>query len=225
MAVAVSGTRIAWCFRIWTRDHDSTRCTSVIVLKLIGRGIYIYLNFIFSAESMLPILSIHCSVLHYECITTIELPYVMPHCHVSNDLWVKFKVPIIYVEDFEGNLNLLAGVSAYYEEVWYISDFEGMVYKFWVWGCWTRLETWRRGMVPVTAVPCSALKSDPISVLLHFLGEPRTGLVPQIFRMQDPWTGTAKNHKKLVKTGCNWSRNEYNKTRAILLKIGHMLWE
>ena len=69
----------------------------------------------------------------------------------------------------------------------------------------------------------SALKSGPVSVLLPFLEGPRTGPVPESFRMQKPWTGTAKNRKKLVKTGCNWSQNEYNKTRAISVKIGHKL--
>ena len=69
----------------------------------------------------------------------------------------------------------------------------------------------------------SALKSGPVSVLLPFLDGPQTRPVPESFRMQEPWTGTAKNHKKPVETGCNWSRNEYNKTRAISLKIGHKL--
>ena len=68
----------------------------------------------------------------------------------------------------------------------------------------------------------SALKSGPVSVLLPFLERLQTGLVPESFRMQEPWTGTAKNRKKLVETGCNWSWNEYNKTRAIS-KIGHRL--
>ena len=69
----------------------------------------------------------------------------------------------------------------------------------------------------------SVLKSSPVSVLLPFLEGPQTGPVPESFRMQEPWTGTAKNHKKLIETGCNWSRNEYNKTRAITAKIGHRL--
>ena len=69
----------------------------------------------------------------------------------------------------------------------------------------------------------SALKSGPVLVLLPFLEGPQTGLVPESFRMQEPWTGTAKNHKKPVETGCNWSRNEYNKTHAISLKTGHNL--
>ena len=69
----------------------------------------------------------------------------------------------------------------------------------------------------------SALKSGPVSVLLPFLEGLRTGLVPESFRMQEPQTGTAKNCKKPVKTGCNWSRNEYIKTRAISVKIGHKL--
>ena len=81
MAVAVSGIGIGTrCFGTWVRDRDSTRCTSVIVLKLIGNSIKgknkIHLKFIFSVESMLPILLIHCSVLHYERIDTIRLPYV-----------------------------------------------------------------------------------------------------------------------------------------------------
>ena len=79
------------------------------------------------------------------------------------------------------------------------------------------------GTYPV--LPHSALKSGPVSVLLPFLEGPRTGPVPESFRKQEPWTGTAKNRKKPVETGCNWSRNEYNKTRAISLKIGHKLWE
>ena len=50
----------------------------------------------------------------------------------------------------------------------------------------------------------SALKSGPVtpvSVLLPFLEGPRTGPVPESFRMQEPWTGTAKNRSKLVVTG------------------------
>ena len=46
----------------------------------------------------------------------------------------------------------------------------------------------------------SALKSGPVSVLLPFLEGPRTGPVPEGFRMQEPRTGTAKNRKKLVVT-------------------------
>ena len=46
----------------------------------------------------------------------------------------------------------------------------------------------------------SALKSGPVSVLLPFLEGPRTGPVPEGFRMQEPQTGTAKNRKKLVVT-------------------------
>ena len=69
----------------------------------------------------------------------------------------------------------------------------------------------------------SALKSSLVSVLLPFLEGLQIGLVPESFRMQEPWTGTAKNIKKPVKTGCNWSQNEYIKTRAISVKIGHML--
>ena len=71
----------------------------------------------------------------------------------------------------------------------------------------------------------SALKSGPVSVLLPFLEGLRTGPVPESFRMQEPWTATAKNRKKPVETGCNWSRNEYNKTRAISVKIGYKLLE
>ena len=67
----------------------------------------------------------------------------------------------------------------------------------------------------------SALKSGLVSVLLPFLEGPRTGSVPESFRMQELWTGTTKNCKKPVETGCNWSRNEYNKTCAISVKIGH----
>ena len=47
----------------------------------------------------------------------------------------------------------------------------------------------------------SALKSGPVSVLLPFLEGPQTGLVPESFRMQELWTGTAKNGSKLVVTG------------------------
>ena len=47
----------------------------------------------------------------------------------------------------------------------------------------------------------SALKSGPVSVLLPFLERQQTGPVPESFRMQEPWTGTAKNRKK---TGRNW---------------------
>ena len=64
-------------------------------------------------------------------------------------------------------------------------------------------------------VTSSALKSGPVLVLLPFLEGPQTGPVSESFRMQEPWTGTAKNRKKPVRTGCNWSRNEYNKTCAI----------
>jgi hypothetical protein len=39
----------------------------------------------------------------------------------------------------------------------------------------------------------SALKSGPVSVLLPFLEGPRTSPVPESFRIQEPWTGTAKN--------------------------------
>ena len=64
------------------RDRDGTRCTSVIVLKLIGNSIKgkkkFHLKFIFSVESMLVILSIHCSFLHYDHIDTMGLPYVSP---------------------------------------------------------------------------------------------------------------------------------------------------
>ena len=81
MAVAVSrigiGTR---CFRTRVRDRDGTRCASVIVLKLIVNSIIekknFHLKFIFSVESMLAILSIHCTFLHYEHIDTMGLPYV-----------------------------------------------------------------------------------------------------------------------------------------------------
>ena len=69
----------------------------------------------------------------------------------------------------------------------------------------------------------SALKSGPVSVLFLFLEGPRTEPVSESFRMQEPRTRTAKNRKKPVKTGCNWSRNEYIKTRAISVKIGHKL--
>ena len=95
----------------------------------------------------------------------------------------------------------------------------------------------------------SALKSGPVSVLLPFLEGPQTGPVSESFRMQEPRTGTTKNRKKpqkkrkkkrkkknakkhkknakkrkkTQKTGCNWSQNEYIKTRAISVKIGHKL--
>ena len=69
----------------------------------------------------------------------------------------------------------------------------------------------------------SALKSGPVSVLLPFLEGPRTGPVPESFRIQEPRTRTAKNRKKPVVTGRNRSRNEYNKTRAISAKLGHVL--
>ena len=69
----------------------------------------------------------------------------------------------------------------------------------------------------------SALKSGPVSVLLPFLEGPQTGPVPESFRIQEPRTGTAKNRKKPVQTGCNQSRNEYNKTRARSAKFGHGL--
>ena len=47
----------------------------------------------------------------------------------------------------------------------------------------------------------SALKSGLVSVLLPFLEGPRIGPVPESFRMQEPWTRTAKNRSKLVVTG------------------------
>ena len=50
-------------------------------------------------------------------------------------------------------------------------------------------------------VAYSALKSGLVLVLLPFLEGPRTGPVPESFRMQEPWTGTAKKRKKLVVTG------------------------
>ena len=65
----------------------------------------------------------------------------------------------------------------------------------------------------------SALKSGPVSVLLPFLEGPRTGLVLEGFRMQEPQTGTAKKQQK---TGRNQSRNEYNKTRARSAKVGQI---
>ena len=60
----------------------------------------------------------------------------------------------------------------------------------------------------------SALKSGPVSVLLPFLDGPRTGPVPESFRIQEPRTGTEKNRKKPQKTGRNQSQNEYSKARA-----------
>ena len=69
----------------------------------------------------------------------------------------------------------------------------------------------------------SALKSGPVSVLLSFLEGLRTRPDPESFRIQEPWTGTAKNRKKPVETGRNCSWNEYNKTCAISAKIGHKL--
>ena len=82
MAMAVSGIGIGTrCFGTRVRDRDGTRCASVLVLKLIRNSIKgkkkIHLKFIFSVESMLAILSIHCSILHYERITTIGLPSVV----------------------------------------------------------------------------------------------------------------------------------------------------
>ena len=77
--------------------------------------------------------------------------------------------------------------------------------------------------VHMVSLVISALKSGPVSVQLPFLEGPRTGPVPESFRMQEPRTGTTKNRKKPVKTGCNWSQNEYIKTRAISVKIGHKL--
>ena len=69
----------------------------------------------------------------------------------------------------------------------------------------------------------SALKSGPVSVLLPFLEGPRTGPVSESFRIQELRTRTAKNRKKPVVTGHNWSQNEYNKMRAISAKLGHVL--
>ena len=47
----------------------------------------------------------------------------------------------------------------------------------------------------------SALKSGPVLVLLPFFEGPQTGPVPEIFRMQELWTRTAK---KTQKTSQNW---------------------
>ena len=69
----------------------------------------------------------------------------------------------------------------------------------------------------------SALKSGPVLVLLPFLEGLRTVPVPESFRIQELRTRTAKNHKKLVVTGRNWSWNEYNKMRARSAKLGHVL--
>jgi hypothetical protein len=83
---------------------------------------------------------------------------------------------------------------------------------------------WVWHAVDVTTVTeTSALKSGPVSVLLPFLEGPQTGPVPESFRIQEPRTGTAKNRKKPVQTGCNQSRKEYNKPRARSAKIGHGL--
>ena len=82
MAVAVSGIGIGTrCFRTRVQDRDGTRCASIVVLKLIGNSIKgkeknFHLKFIFSVESMLAMLSIHCSFLHYDHIDTMGLPYV-----------------------------------------------------------------------------------------------------------------------------------------------------
>jgi hypothetical protein len=72
-------------------------------------------------------------------------------------------------------------------------------------------------------VAVSVLKSGLVPVPLPFLEEPRTGLVPESLRIQEPRTGIAKNRKKPVQTGCNQSRNEFNKTRAKSAKFGHGL--
>jgi hypothetical protein len=72
----------------------------------------------------------------------------------------------------------------------------------------------------VESLSSSALKSGPVSVLMPFLEGPRTGPVPESFRIQEPRTGTAKNRKK---TGHNWFRNEYSKTCARWAKLGHGL--
>ena len=69
----------------------------------------------------------------------------------------------------------------------------------------------------------SALKSGPVSVLLPFLEELKTGPVPETFRIQEPRTRTTKNRKKPVVTSRNQSRNEYNKMRARSAKFGHLL--
>ena len=97
LAVAVSRIGIrTQCFRTQVRDCDGTRCASIIVLKLIGKSIKgkkkIHLKIHFSVESMLPILSIHCSILHYEHITIIGLPYVdLRHSVVApSSLWNMF---------------------------------------------------------------------------------------------------------------------------------------
>ena len=65
-------------------------------------------------------------------------------------------------------------------------------------------------------------KSGPVLILFPFLEGPQTGPVPEFFRMQELWTGTAKNCKKPVETSCNWSQNEFNKTCAISVKTGHI---
>ena len=62
----------------------------------------------------------------------------------------------------------------------------------------------------------SALKSGPVSVLLPFLEGPRTGPVPEGFRMQEPRTKTAKNRKKPVVTslGMNIIQRVLNRQNA-----------
>ena len=71
----------------------------------------------------------------------------------------------------------------------------------------------------------------------HYCFKVRSGLGPIAFfgrtanrtgprKLQNARTmdqNCKKTAKKLVETGCNWSWNEYNKTRAILAKIGHKL--
>ena len=59
------------------------------------------------------------------------------------------------------------------------------------------------------SVMSSALKSGPVLVLLPFLEGPQTGPVSESFRMQEPWTGTAKNRTKLVVTGLRMNTIKY----------------
>ena len=59
----------------WNDQESMGEC------KVLGNSIKgkkkIHLKFIFSVESMLAILSIHCSFLHYDHIDTMGLPYVL----------------------------------------------------------------------------------------------------------------------------------------------------
>ena len=81
--VTVTVTRTGTGIGTWTRNRDRP-CGGAFIRVLkrprfsIKGNIYIYIFYIFFVESMLPMLSVQCSFLHYHVITTMVLPYVFP---------------------------------------------------------------------------------------------------------------------------------------------------